>query len=99
MLVSKSSDFVKSYDHKDTSETNVSKLVEHLNSLSVKERRENLLFLLDQDLDVASNKKWLYLYKEDLNYIWKENRKEYAKLKNTSLSALIENYLQKIRRM
>ena len=69
MLVSKSSDFVKSYDHKDTSETNVSKLVEHLNSLSVNERRENLLFLLDQDLDVASNKKWLSIYKEDLGYI------------------------------
>lgn len=69
MLISKPSDFVKSYNHKDTSETNVAKLVEHLNSLSVNERRENLLFLLDQDFDVASNKKWLSIYKEDLNYI------------------------------
>ena len=70
MLVSKSSDFVKSYDHKDTSETNVSKLVEHLNSLPVNERRENLLFLLDDlDFDIPANNKWLVLYKEDLNYI------------------------------
>ena len=99
MLASKPSDFVKSYNYKDTSETNVKKLVDHLNSLSVNERRENLLFLLDSDFDIHSNKNWLVLYKEDLNYIWKENRKEYAKLKNTSLSALIENYLQKIRRM
>lgn len=88
MLVSKSSDFVKSYDHKDTSETNVSKLVEHLNSLSVKERRENLLFLLDQDLDVASNKKWLSIYKQDLDYIYlidKRARQE------------INEYLEKVR--
>ena len=76
MLVSKSSDFVKSYDHKDTSETNVSKLVEHLNSLSVNERRENLLFLLDSDFDIHSNKNWLVLYKEDLNYIVRTHDQE-----------------------
>ncbi len=76
MLVSKPSDFVKSYNYKDTSETNVKRLVDHLNSLSVNERRENLLFFIDQDFDIASNKDWLNLYKEDLNYIYKLHNQE-----------------------
>jgi hypothetical protein len=74
MLIAKPSDFVKSFDFKDISETNVSKLGEHFKTLSVKERRENLVFLIDDfDFDIAANQKWLVLYKEDMEYIMQEN--------------------------
>lgn len=74
MLIAKPSDFVKSYDFKDISASNVAKLGEYFKTLSVKERRENLFFLIDDlDFDIPANNKWLSIYKEDIEYIMQEN--------------------------
>lgn len=98
MLVSKPSNFVKSYDYKDTSETNVAKLLEHLNSLSVNQRRENLVFFLDSmdsdsfDSYFLFNKKWLSIYKEDLDYISKESTKECDELEQEEQEEIQQTY-------